>query len=236
MIVLNEKELEKMLPGSLLLAAAKRYDEIPDTEPIMTKKYQRKFEKMLVDPFKYAKKYNKSLGKQIRHYALVAALILAILTGTIFAIPPTRSIAVDLIRQWFEDHVTFSYNENSIDFVFSRIEIEYIPDGYKLIADGGIEVPGEYKIFEYKNFNNDILDIDIYIAGKDFTSSINTEFCDIKYVKLKNGIQAQLFQAYDDTRSSDLIWTSKDSKIFFAINGKLSQDELINIANGINLK
>lgn len=233
---MNEQKLESMLYSALVLAAAHEYDNIQGVSPEFTPKEQRKFKKMLADPFGYVKKWHRTLGQQIRHYALAAVLALAILTSTIFAIPQTRTIAIDLIRQWFEDHVTFSYNNDINDFVLPEIEISYIPEGYELVENGGIEVPGSYIILEYKNQNNNILDIDIYVAGKNFTSSINSEFCDIEYVKLKNGIQAQLFKALDSNRLSDLIWTSKDGKLFFAINGKLSEEELIKIADGIILK
>ncbi len=232
MTEVTEQELEYMLHDAFIFAAAKRYDKIPDTKPVLTKKYQRKFAKMLADPFAYAKKNSRPVAQQIRHYALVAALILAILTGTIFAIPQTRTIAVDLIRQWFDDGSTaFYFKGSGSSFVLPEFEINYIPRGYTLVYEDSIE--GEMQVFSYENSKRQRISIDIFMAGSKFTESINTEHSKISYIELNGGIEAQLFEGESQEWSSNLVWTSNDGKIFYLINGHLSPKELIKIANSI---
>lgn len=232
MTKLTEQELEHMLHDSFIFKEAKMYDKIADTGLVITRKYQRKFEKMLANPFEYFKRGCRTIGQQIRHYALVAVLVLAILAGTIFAIPQTRSIAVDLIRHWFGDgSVSLYFKENTSDFALPEFEISYIPEEYALVYEDSIE--GEMQIFSYEDSLRQRLSIHIFMSGAHFSENINTEHSKISYVKLGNGIEAQLFEGESEEWSSNLVWTSNDGKIFYLINGHLSPDELIKIADGI---
>ena len=232
---MNEQRLEYLLHDALIMAAAERYEAIPDREPAFGKKYQKKFAKMLKAPFDYARKCQRTLGQQVRRLALVAVLVLAVLTAGIFAVPQTRSIAIDLIRQWFSDHITFTFSESVDGLVLPKYEITYLPAGYELFFEDDT-TPELNTVLQYENANKDVLRIDIFVAGEYFSTSIDTEHCDIYDVKLENGIRAQMFEAFDPDWPSNLVWTSKEGKLFFLIHGKLPPEELLKIANGIVLE
>lgn len=235
-VVLNERELETYLHDALISATAKRYQQLPKMPPEYPPKYKRGFKKMLADPFSYAKKCRRSAVQKISRYALVAVLALAILTGVVFAIPQTRTIAVDLIRQWFSDHVTFTYSEGNDHLTLPEVEINYIPEGYHYAEDASIEHDGFFQIAGYLNDDKDLITVDTYILSKHVSTSINTEHSKISYVKLDNGIEAQLFEAESAEWTSSLVWISKDGKIFYMVQAKLPPEELLKIANNIVFK
>lgn len=232
MTKLTEQELEYMLHDGFIFKAAKQYEQIPDTKPVITREYQRKFARMLEDPFLYAAKQERTVVQHIKRYALVAVLVLAILAGTILAIPQARTIAIDLIKQWFDDgSVSLYFKGSRSDFVVPEYEISYIPEGYVLVFEDSIE--GEMQVLSYEDSARQRLSIDIFMSGEQFSANINTEHSTMSYIKLGNGIEAQLFEGESEEWSSNLVWTSDNGRIFYLINGHLPPKELIKIADGI---
>ena len=228
---MDEQKLEYLLHDALVLAAAERYKTVPDIVPVFSNKYQRKFSHMLKKPFEYAKGYRRTIGNRIGRLALVAILILAIMGAGIFVMPQTRGVAVDIIRQWFEDHVTFSFSENAENYVLSEYKVSYLPEGYELLFEDGEE--GLYQIWQFENENKDVLCVEIFVKGEYFSTSIDTEYCTPSLIELENNIDAQLFKADSPDGPSTLVWMSEDNNVFYCIWGKLSTDELVNIANGL---
>lgn len=233
---MNESQLELRLHDALLLAAAERYRDVREDDAEPSKKWRRRFDRMLADPLGYAKRQGRSIPRRIRQYALVAVVVLAILAGTLFAIPQTRTIAGNLLEEWLSDHVTYQFYNETND-TLPDVEFQYIPEAYEqsfvLSEDWSEEI---INVWEFRNAEGQFLTIDIALASHNFSYSVDNEHREKCMVELFSGEEAIYYKPIDVGWSSDLIWISADGKYFFAIKGILPLEELLRIADGICLR
>lgn len=234
--MMNDEKLETMLRSALIVALGERYAQMPVEDYQFSPKYQRKFNKMLKDPFAYARKCRRPLWRRAARGVVAAVLALAILTGVVFTVPQTRTIAVDLLNKWFGEYVSFFFeNTQPEEEVLPDVEIGYLPEGYEFVDETNI-IKDKYKLLQYTKSNNEFLEIYLMVSGDYFNGDINNRYGKMKFVKLENGVAANAFISDDVKKSSYLLWTSIDGKLFFRIEGYLSEDEMLNIANGIKIK
>lgn len=226
---MTEREFDDLLREALVAAAAGRYESAADSEMIVTAPYQRRFAKMLRDPYGYAGRYGR-----IGRYAMTAVITLAVLGATIFAIPQTRAIAINILTQWHEKYVSFIFSNNALPQELPEITIGYIPEGYELDFENYNEDMG-HKLFVYKDSAGNILDISIYSAYRDIKFDLDNEHREILNLTLDDGSEALYLKAVDDGWPSNLLWRSKDNKLVLCIGGNLSDEELLKIAAGIKI-
>lgn len=233
---MDESRLELCLRDALLLAAAERYRAVREDTAEPRGKWRRRFDRMLTDPFGYAERQRRSISRQIRRYGLVAALILAILAGAIFAVPQTRAVAVNLLEHWFSDHVTYSFGYETKN-TLPKVEIQYIPQGYKQSFVFAEDLSEEtINLWNLKNTEEQQLMITVALASENFSYSVDNEHREKQMIELLTGEEAIYYKPIDNDWSSDLIWNSPDGRYFFAVKGSLPLEELLRIADGICLR
>ncbi len=217
----------------LLVAAAGEYQALPETAPQVTSAYRKRFAKMQADPFGYAAGLAKPWRRRLRRAALAAALLLAIIGGTIFAIPQTRTIAVNMLTKFYQDHIEIRF-DNDAAIALPDIKINYVPAGYELTyeSDRDDEIN---RTWEYQDENGHMLNVDVFVTCHNFTYSIDSEHGKLEYIKMSSGVEGQLLRAYTEDWPSYLLWNSPDGQLFFSVAGNLSEQELLNIADGIVL-
>lgn len=225
-------DIDAAMRDLLLLAAAEELRATPAADPQVTPAYQKKFAQMQADPFGYAKRLNRPFKRRLQRAAIAAVLLLAVIFGTIMAIPQTRTIAINILTQWYDKYIAFIFVGETDNITLPDIEINYLPEGYELVYASDISDEVR-KVLEYRDMDNHILSINIFTAHNRSSFNIDSEHRKLEYVKMNNGLEGQLFKADDEDLLSYLLWSSPDGQIFFSIGGSLPEDELLNIADGI---
>lgn len=226
---MTEREFDDLLREALVAAAVGRYESAADSEMIVTAPYQRRFAKMLRDPYGYAGRYGR-----IGRYAMTAVITLAVLGATIFAIPQTRAIAINILTQWHEKYVSFIFSNNALPQELPEITIEYIPEGYELVSQNNDEdKTGTFYV--YTNSEDEALYIDVIAVSGKYKTNYDNEHRTIHYITLDNGLDALYLEGDSIEWSNALIWSGADNKLVFEISGRLSKEELLEIAAGIKI-
>ena len=176
-------------------------------------------------------KWKKNLFNKMRddHYhrfttrtikvMLVAAILCALLL-TAFVIPSSRAFMLDNLDHFSRYKVTEN-NKNSVD---GEITVGYIPEGFQLETKDVLEKLVQSK---YIANNGDFFTVLKYSSAVevdfDTENFISEEIIvdDIKYVYCQG-----------DLNMNNLIWTKND--YVYRIDGTLSKDEFIKIANTVN--
>ena len=182
--------------------------ETPDYPGELSPKYQRRFKRMLADPAGYVKRRQHRPWR----YAIAAVVVLAI-GAVAFCSPQMQKL-----------------EEN----VLPEIEIGYVPEGYTLEYSKTNEAETR-KVWQYENVGGNILKIYADINKNNLSRYIDNEYHDKQYTVLNNGKQVILLFG-DEKRANSLIWTDFDDSVALIINGKVSEEELTEIANAIEIK
>ncbi len=233
---MTDLEFDEILHDCLILASAKEFEAIPIVEPTFTRSEARQIEKMLADPWKFALRYREPWGHKLHRWALTAVLLLFLCGYTMLLVPQVRVWAVNILTDWHEEYVeySFTYKGTKGELVLPEIEVTYVPQGYELVYD---EIRLDLsRSIEYDNSEKVMLFIDVTVVRDGIFWYLNDEYQKMQYIKLADGTEARLLAAVDDTHSSSLVWTDKEGTIAFSIVGHLPKEEMLKIANGIICK
>lgn len=235
---MSEKKTDDCMREALLMAAAQRFAETPDWQGENSPKYQRRFKRMLADPFEYVKRRQEKPGQKLRRYAAAAVVLLAFAGSSFFCIPQLRVIATNLFTEWYDGYnrYRFAYQlPQSEKIVLPEIEIAYIPEGYEF-KEYFINEKGNHAVWEYVNADGEFLSVYLDINDESLNVLIDNEHHKQQYNLLNNGRQAILLIGDDASRRNSVLWTECDGEIALNVSGKFSATELMKIANNINVK
>lgn len=182
---------------------------------------------------KYSKKHirrmnalmNKMRGNVYHHFTtraikimLVAAVLFALLLSA-FVIPSSREFIIDNLGIYS----TYQLTEENLNSVSGEITVGYLPKGYVLFNE---ESSSRYISYSYCSENGQI-----FMISK-FSSSIEIDF-DTENYKKEEIVINNVIYIYSQSFSSDssLIWTYND--YIYRINGQISKDEMLKIAETV---
>lgn len=176
-------------------------------------------------------KWKKNLFNKMRddHYhrfttrtikvMLVAAILCALLL-TAFVIPSSREFIIDR----FDIASRYKITENNKNSVDGEITVGYIPEGYKVKNK---EQYSKYLTIIYQSDNGEFFTIFKY------SSSMEVHFDTENYVTEEIIVdETKYIYCQGDLNMNNLIWTKND--YVYRIDGTLSKDEFIKIANTVN--
>ena len=233
---MTDSEFDEILHDCLILASAKEFEAIPIVEPEFTRSEARQIEKMLADPWKFALRYREPWVHKLQRWALAAVLLLFLCGYTMLLVPQVRVWAVNILTDWHEEYVeySFTYKGTKGELVLPEIEVTYVPQGYEL---EDYQNPFGFSAnFDYVNADNQILAIYAVIASDNLNMYADNEHRINKDVVLDNALEDSFLEATENGWPNDLTWTSPDGKIIFSIVGHLPKEEMLKIANGIICK
>ena len=189
-------------------------DTIPEAE--CSKKHE-KWKKNLFNKMR-DDHYHRFTTRTIK-VMLVAAILCALLL-TAFVVPSSREFMLDK----FDIASRYKITENNKNSVDGEITVGYIPDGYIIKSR---EQYSKYLINIYQSDNGDFFTIFKY------SSSMEVHFDTENYATEEIIVDDNKYiYCQGDLNMNNLIWTKND--YVYRIDGTLSKDEFIKIANTVN--
>ncbi len=189
-------------------------DELP--EPNYSKAHIKRMNK-LFDKMR-GESYHRFTRKTVR--VMVVAAVIFALTLCAFVIPSSREYLIND----FDIFGMYKISEHNKNSVTGEIQAGYIPEGYKLVSTEKLnKLIANY----YENDDGQIF----YISKQ--SSSTKIEF-DIESGTIEKIVDDNIEYTYYTSTCGfyGIIWTEND--YIYQVDGQLSKDELIKIAENIN--
>lgn len=206
-----------MLEQACITANEKFLMSIPDTlpEPVYSKKHIRKINKLK----------NKMRNDRYHHLTtgtvkvmLVAAIILSLMVSS-FAIPTTREYIIEQFKKYSVFQATATDDSQNVD----GITLGYIPEGFEVMREYSDE--WQHSV-DYGNNNN------IWFAVKKLKNVTAAQF-DTETYEYHTEIVGNVKYVFYKTSSEAIgvLWNNRNYT--YRINGNISQEELLKIAQNI---
>ncbi|MBQ4020871.1 MAG: DUF4367 domain-containing protein [Erysipelotrichaceae bacterium] len=172
--------------------------------------------------------YRKGRRHAFYRRAAAIAAVFVILFSTILATNVhAREAVVRWLRQIFPDHVLYQFFGEPVDEL-QQYTISWIPEGFELVDQ--FEVDG-YRMYSYES-EDEGFSVSFAVIEDGLTIEIGDAAFEMRDV-IVNGRPATLFVDVDDS-SKNLIWISEDNNVEIDIEGNISVDMLMRIAESIN--
>lgn len=199
-----------------LLSCEKWVDSFPDEIPKheFSQKHNEKMKTLFQDEPNNKK---HKLSRKSVTFILIAAIIMAVAT-TAFAIPSCR----EFIIEKFTDHSEYNMVDTKNAKMVESLKVGYVPAGFKKTEED------KTNDFYVEIYNNN----DKYFFVKKYTLDTNigydTEKYDSEKIKI-NGIDAVYYRT--DNELDGIIFNN--SEYIFVVNGNISKEELVKIAQNV---
>lgn len=230
---MTDQELDQLMRRVLLDAAAENGSKIGHEQEFhASKQYKKEIQKMLRDPLSWAKRRSRPVWKRI--VQRVAAIFLAVfigLGGAMVVNPTVRAAVISWITEWYETHIVYRYSGEDIHGEMPQYGITALPDGYQETSrDVG---PTSVSVV-YENEDHDLICLDYTFMEEGAANLIVTDGFQTEDV-LVNGHEGTLFMPDDPQNMSTLTWIDPEENIQFTLNGSLSKNDILHIAESVSL-
>lgn len=230
---MNEEDWDKMLRRALLEAIRQDYQPILDSsdgfDHQYSLNYERKMRKLLVDPFRYAKRISRPLWKQVLQTAACILLAVSIGFAGILAISPdVRATVLHWVTQWYQEHVEFRFTGDA-DSETSDWEIGTLPEGYKEASKD--DLFGKVNVI-YTNEEYDEIDFTFMPISQGAEFNMDNEKYDVRETMI-NGMKAYVAQAEVSNKPNYIIWIDEKNQTAFRLISDIKIDALIEIAERV---
>lgn len=184
---------------------------------------------------------NVLLKKTRIHHSLkklgqsAAAVILLLLISSVVWLSfdvEARADFIQWIRNEYEDSIVYNFFNKKESSDFPDVEVQWLPEGFT------------ESFSEYSNGSGDIIFTDsngreiifsYYIMTLQSSTSITQDGSIVHEEVLVNGKPADFYQDLDEADPNILWWTDEDSGIALELNALLTKDELVEIAENVQV-
>ena len=195
-----------------LLSCEKWVDSFPDEIPIH--KFSKNHKEKMKVLFQKAPAPKLKLSKKTARLILIAAILLALTTTTVFAIPGSRKA----ILEKFSNHTEYEVLDKSKVKPVKSLTVNYVHEGF-------IKVDEDYNYQYYENGEKNFI---IYKNSINAEIGIDTENYDSENIVI-NGYDAVLFSSKND--NNGIVYNN--SSYIYVIDGHLDKEELVKIAQNL---
>ena len=193
--------------------------------------YRREMERLLRDPFGYARRKGKGGWRKAARCALAAALTAAVLVGGAFALSPAlREKVVQWVTQIYEEFIAFDFvgpaeGAYTAETMPTDIRPGYIPEGYEevwSVAYGGaVSV-----VYENEEGNRLFFDYAIIGNGQRLLST-NSQYHVVDEINY-GMTRIKVFESKNmEEKSSFLVWVGEENGLVFQVGGKVDLSYLL---------
>lgn len=235
---MDQSEFDDMLRSALMDAIRLEWAQVleePQPEPHFSARYLREREKLLKDPFGYAKRKTRPLWKKAVRLAASVLLVISIGLGGILVISPeARAWVVERLSVIWGDKFAFfsapGHQGGTIDI--SHYQPTYIPDGFELVEKW---VSNEF-FFNYTYENGAGGYIDYMCASLSaegaFDFMLDDEHSDSDEIQI-NGLPATIMISNTEGWPNHLVWMDGEVGAAYCITTTVGCEEMIHIGESI---
>lgn len=206
--------------------------------------YLRRREKLLLDPFGYAKRASRSVWRRVAHGVAILLLTGAVLFATLLTVPQTRAALKSFYLDWKSDHAEFHFQwlpESEAERVFVETDTlmrdyamtllrpELLPEGFTDISeqytsevllmndDGKKELVPFRDIVVYENAEGEQIAAHYGSIGNiDTQLGVNTENVDI-YDRTVEDVVYHVFEYRSRDDLHVLVWEDETLPVFYVM-------------------
>ena len=201
-------------------------DELPEHQ--FSDEFMSSFEAMKTQERVQRKKKNR------RHLHRVAAVFLAILVGSgawLGVDVEARAAFIGWFREFVGDSVVYNYVGEVPERDISNYHCSWLPEGMEALEVDASDTSGlvvyasaenDFAVFSYSYMHSGTA-LHLFPSGDEL---IHTEM-------QINGMYADLYEETGENASTSIVWFDETNKIFFDINGNLSKEETIRMAESV---
>ena len=236
---MDDSEFDIMLRSALMDAIRLEWaQELEGTQPEhqFSARYLREREKLLKDPFGYARRKTRPMWKKAVHLAASILLVVSIGLGGILAISPEARawVVKQLSVFWGDRSAVFTIPEHQDGLVdISHYRPTCIPDGFEIVAE--IDDSDVSLGLTYRNMAGNYICFDSASSSDSvgFSFILDNEHSERQDVEV-NGCPGTLMAANEAGWPSHLIWMDQELGISYCITSDLDYEELLQIAESVN--
>lgn len=241
---MNDIEFDQILRAALKDTLLEDYQEaIQNADKLdihFSKEYIRRREKMLSDPFGYAKKASRGIWQRIAHFAAMFLLAVSVLFGALMTIPEARAAIIEFYQEWWEDHMDFHFGGNlSSDDQIDKLMLNYhltllddnlLPVGFTDVTEqylseyaitdenGQVETIPFRNVIAFENDRGELIFASYAInSSTNADLSVNTENVSA-YERELDGITYYVFEYLDTDDVHILVWNDDALQVHYTLS------------------
>ena len=236
---MTDAEFDKLLRAALMEAVRLDFQPVMEAaeqeEIIFSRRYLNRREKMLQDPFAYAKKAGLSLWQRAARTVAMILLVCSILFAAAMTVPEVRAAIRKLYMEWYETYIAVYVQDDTgageTDLSKFHVEIpaDVLPEGYE--ESLRMKRAG---IIRYSNEEGDVISVEYrnHIGQHMMETDSMTKAA---HQRSKNGITYYLTTTEEPTRTNHILWIQPTFDLLIDITApyETGADALIEIAQHI---
>lgn len=237
---MTEHKENELLRDILLDAAAEEFaPEFSSTEQVETSlKFQKSMQSLLSNPKKWAERRQKPVWKRAAKMVATIALIGILSLGMLMLISPkVYAAVVNWVTEWYDTYVMYRFSGEYTESDLPEYQLSYIPEGYQRNAEI-LSVPDDFsrvtalQFTAYSGKHRLLFEYGPMDSGS--ALAIELENMSVSEVSI-NGNRGHLYSSTIDSQVSCITWIDIQNNTCLLIDGFLSDDELIRIAQSVTL-
>lgn len=165
----------------------------------------------------------------------VASILLVIMIGfgTVLSVSAeARELVFGWVKQQYESFYEYFFKGELNSSESAKYYPGWMPDGCEFITS--YEIPGgevyvytdEQECLIQFSYSSDTNNTKMYIESIDYS----------KHDVIINGCQGEVYIAPDKTETNGIVWVDKKNNILFCISADFNKDDLIKMAENIDIK
>ncbi len=231
---MTDQELDRLIRRALVDSMRREEDTAADDGPAFqpSARYRRQTRAMLADPAGWARRRQRPLWLRAARQAAMLLLTCALAFGCIMAVSPTARAAVtNWAVEWYEAHIIYRFSGEQSGETLPRYEIRDLPEGYKEVERN--TSPG-MAVVSYESQSGDVIYFTYSFMHSGSLMDTSLEGDDVMDISVGH-MDGYFIQSHTPGNFNSLTWFDPDQNIQFSIDGCLSLDDILHIANGVYL-
>lgn len=226
---MTEYEFDGLLRQALAQAVMEDFSPVlaGAAEPAWSQRYLKRRERILADPFGYARRAVRPMWQKALRVAACAALIAVLAVSAAMAINPGfRHWMVEQFRD--STSIFFRGEQNGMGDPTGWRPTK-LPDGYEEVS---VSTLGKAESVTYKNQDGIRLLFGCSPVADGYMFNFDNEHSIQSTLEL-NGHTAYLFDSNTEGKPSALQWFSKDGTLAFELMGYMPGEDIVSIAKSV---
>lgn len=236
---MTEIEFDKLLRSALMEAVwqdfAPAIEAAKREEITFSERYLKRREKMLQDPFAYAKKAALTFTQRVARTAAMILLVCSILFAVAMTVPEVRAAIKKLYMEWYETHIAVyvqddtGAGETDLSKIHVEIPENVLPEGYREYSR-----EDHAGVIVYSGNAGRFITIDYHSAGTGHEVETNNNGIVVQKMVVDE-VEYYQFEATAENRMSQIMWLNDKYSLVFRITAseELDMEDLFLLAKNI---